>query len=94
MTRGRAVQMGSADQLFERPQHRFVGHFIGSPGMNFLPAQAAGGRLQVAGRSLALDRVVPEGALELGVWPEYLALATPDAVSAAATANTPTLTPR
>jgi glycerol transport system ATP-binding protein len=37
MTRGRAVQTGSASELFERPQHTFVGHFIGSPGMNFLP---------------------------------------------------------
>src|SRR5215218_11028280 len=34
MTRGRAVQTGSADALFERPAHQFVGHFIGSPGMN------------------------------------------------------------
>ena len=37
MARGRAVQ-GGADDLFERPAHTFVGHFIGSPGMNFLPA--------------------------------------------------------
>ncbi|MEO6896964.1 MAG: ABC transporter ATP-binding protein, partial [Caldimonas sp.] len=36
MTRGRAVQIGSASDLFERPAHAFVGHFIGSPGMNFL----------------------------------------------------------
>ena len=38
MTRGRVVQTGSASDLFERPRHTFVGHFIGSPGMNFLPA--------------------------------------------------------
>lgn len=31
MTRGRAVQVGTAGELFERPSHRFVGHFIGSP---------------------------------------------------------------
>ena len=43
MTRGRAVQVGSAAELFERPQHTFVGHFIGSPGMNFLPARWNGG---------------------------------------------------
>src|SRR3954468_23939200 len=39
MTRGRAVQMGSASELFEHPQHTFVGHFIGSPGMNLLAAR-------------------------------------------------------
>jgi glycerol transport system ATP-binding protein len=84
MTRGKAVQIGSAEALFESPAHTFVGHFIGSPGMNFLPAQAAGGTLQVAGRSLALPtpRALPEGDLKLGVRPEYLALAAaPDAQS-------------
>jgi len=58
MTRGRAVQIGSADELFERPQHTFVGHFIGSPGMNFLPASLMPG--------------APEGATLLGVRPEYV----------------------
>jgi glycerol transport system ATP-binding protein len=61
MTRGKAVQVGSADALFERPRHRFVGHFIGSPGMNFLPA--------------ALAPQAPAGADTLGIRPEYVALA-------------------
>jgi glycerol transport system ATP-binding protein len=79
MTRGRAVQVGSADALFERPQHVFVGHFIGSPGMNFLPAQVDAGRLQVAGHALELPtlRTLPTGALQVGVRPEYLSLAQP-----------------
>jgi glycerol transport system ATP-binding protein len=58
MTRGRAVQIGSADQLFERPKHTFVGHFIGSPGMNFLPASLMPGS--------------PDGATLLGIRPEYV----------------------
>jgi glycerol transport system ATP-binding protein len=74
MTRGRAVQTGSAAALFERPRHTFVGNFIGSPGMNFLPAQAGGGVLQVAGRALPLRAGLPEGALKLGIRPEYLRL--------------------
>ena len=61
MTRGRAVQVGAADALFNRPAHRFVGHFIGSPGMNFLPA--------------ALAPAAPAGAHTLGVRPEYVTLA-------------------
>jgi glycerol transport system ATP-binding protein len=77
MTQGRAVQTGSAEALFEQPQHTFVGYFIGSPGMNFLPARAAGGVLEVAGRPLALPqgRKLPEGELKLGIRPEYVALA-------------------
>ena len=77
MTRGRAVQVGSADALFERPSHTFVGNFIGSPGMNFLPVQATSSQLQVAGAQWALPRALPLGALKLGVRPEYVALASP-----------------
>lgn len=80
MTRGRAVQVGSAEALFERPEHEFVGHFIGSPGMNFLPGESQGHRVQVAGRSMALtsDQVLPEGDVTLGVRPEYVTLAVPE----------------
>ena len=77
MTRGRVVQMGTPGDLFERPQHAFVGHFIGSPGMNFLPAQVQDGALAVAGQRMPLPRALPDGALRLGVRPEYLALAAP-----------------
>jgi glycerol transport system ATP-binding protein len=74
MTRGKAVQTGSADALFERPLHTFVGHFIGSPGMNFLPATSRGGALDVGGRTLSVPvgRNVPEGDVKLGVRPEYV----------------------
>ncbi|HEY1399605.1 ABC transporter ATP-binding protein [Roseateles sp.] len=80
MTRGRAVQVGSAGELFERPSHRFVGHFIGSPGMNFLPAALEdGGGLSVAGQPVAgsvdpitgasLSRAEP---FMVGIRPEYV----------------------
>ncbi len=68
MTRGKAVQVGSADALFDRPAHRFVGHFIGSPGMNFLPASLLPG--------------APAGAESLGVRPEYVTLAQAGAAGA------------
>ncbi len=68
MTRGRAVQIGSASELFERPRHTFVGNFIGSPGMNFLPANVAPG--------------APAGATKLGIRPEYVTLADADAAGA------------
>jgi glycerol transport system ATP-binding protein len=74
MTRGRAVQVGPADALFERPAHTFVGHFIGSPGMNFLKVRANGGALQVDGSTttLTVPRELPAGDLVLGVRPEYV----------------------
>jgi glycerol transport system ATP-binding protein len=68
------VQMGTAHALFERPQHTFVGHFIGSPGMNFLKAQATPGELRIAGItfSVAATRPLPEGDIKLGLRPEYV----------------------
>jgi len=86
MTRGRVVQMGAPDALFERPQHEFVGHFIGSPGMNFLPAVQREGQLQISGQDFdAEGRRLPEGDLRLGIRPEYLRLvdaATPNTLAA------------
>jgi glycerol transport system ATP-binding protein len=76
MTRGRAVQAGSAEALFERPQHTFVGHFIGSPGMNFLPVELHDGLLNVAGEHVSVEQSLPVGPLKLGIRPEYVSLAT------------------
>jgi glycerol transport system ATP-binding protein len=42
MYQGKIVQFGSPQQLFERPNHTFVGYFIGSPGMNFIPIKKSG----------------------------------------------------
>lgn len=76
MTRGRAVQVGSADALFERPAHTFVGHFIGSPGMNFLRATGTGEQLMVHGQRLSATAglAMPQGEVLLGIRPEYLGL--------------------
>ena len=76
MTRGRAVQVGSPADLFERPSHTFVGHFIGSPGMNFLPGRVEADGMHIGGRTLAVPpgRVLPLGDTKLGIRPEYLGL--------------------
>ena len=39
MYEGEVVQIGTPEDLFERPAHTFVGYFIGSPGMNVLPVE-------------------------------------------------------
>ncbi|UUX96068.1 ABC transporter ATP-binding protein [Aquabacterium sp. J223] len=86
MTRGRAVQVGDASALFERPEHRFVGHFIGSPGMNFLPAAVADGAVLIAGRRLGAappELASHAGGFTLGIRPEHLALAEAGAPGAA-----------
>ena len=74
MTRGKAVQVGSAADLFERPSHTFVGHFIGSPGMNFIAGKVKQGRFEADGAHLQLPagRCLPDGDIKLGIRPEYL----------------------
>ncbi|MEQ8817456.1 MAG: ABC transporter ATP-binding protein [Thalassobaculum sp.] len=76
MNDGQIVQTGTPVELFERPNHTFVGHFIGSPGMNVLPCEIAGGRVVFAGQAVdsvnAGDYRGDGGRLELGVRPEFV----------------------
>ena len=75
---GRIVQIGTPEELFERPNHTFVGYFIGSPGMNVLPATVEGSTAVVAGHSIPLGRhyAKPGGArTEIGIRPEFVRIA-------------------
>ena len=76
MYEGAVVQIGTPVELFEKPKHTFVGHFIGSPGMNVLPCEIDGGGVIFDGERIPLDAPTgrPRGAasLELGVRPEFV----------------------
>ncbi|QCI67795.1 ABC transporter ATP-binding protein [Phreatobacter stygius] len=76
MSDGRVLQAGGAEELFERPAHRFVGNFIGSPGMNFIPCAVDGRTASVAGTMLDLKHGYGplKGAVELGIRPNYARL--------------------
>ncbi|MBD3666113.1 ABC transporter ATP-binding protein [Sulfitobacter aestuariivivens] len=77
MQDGEIVQIGTPVELFERPQHTFVGHFIGSPGMNILPAEQDQGIIRFHGEAVAIEGAVTGegGKTELGVRPEFVTLA-------------------
>ncbi|APX10726.1 ABC transporter ATP-binding protein [Tateyamaria omphalii] len=77
MQDGEVVQIGTPVELFERPQHTFVGHFIGSPGMNVLPAEVTDGGVRFQGRQVALEGAVTGqgGTTQIGVRPEFVSLA-------------------
>jgi len=77
MYEGEVVQIGTPEELFDEPAHTFVGYFIGSPGMNVLPCQVAGDRLQLGTSEIPLKRRYPalEGRVEMGVRPEFVRLA-------------------
>src|SRR5258705_8195676 len=53
---GRVVQSGTPAELFDKPAHTFVGYFIGSPGMNIVPAQVSGHEAKVDGHVIGLPR--------------------------------------
>lgn len=76
MYEGRVVQTGTPEQLFECPEHTYVGYFIGSPGMNVIPAKVDGSNAYVAGNSIALPHNygAVEGNVEIGVRPEFTRL--------------------
>ncbi|HMT13861.1 MAG TPA: ABC transporter ATP-binding protein [Aestuariivirga sp.] len=76
MNHGVVVQTGTPIELFERPRHTFVGHFIGSPGMNLLPAEVKGGTVTFAGETVAVENGAAassaRGKLEIGIRPEFI----------------------
>jgi glycerol transport system ATP-binding protein len=75
MHEGRVVQMGTPEELFERPAHTFVGYFIGSPGMNLLEATVQGNKAMVAGTEVTLPHgYTAKGRMQIGIRPEFLTL--------------------
>lgn len=80
---GRVVQSGTPAELFDKPAHTFVGYFIGSPGMNILPAEVKGREAQIGGHVIALNRAydnLPAGTkIEIGVRPEFVEVVAPTA---------------
>ena len=76
LDRGTIQQVGSPDEVFRRPANRLVASFVGSPGMNVVPARmsrgvVAAGPFRLRPRGLS---GVSAAALELGVRPASVGL--------------------
>ena len=76
---GAVVQIGTPVELFEKPQHTFVGHFIGSPGMNVLACTLENGKPMLAGKRISAAPIkqipAPGANLEIGIRPEFISFA-------------------
>jgi ABC-type sugar transport system ATPase subunit len=85
---GRIAQTGSPLELYNSPANRFVASFIGSPAMNFFPADVRFGdgkdatvrikgspEMRIATRFSAGPR--SQGGFEIGIRPEHVSLALP-----------------
>jgi len=88
LNKGKVEQAGSPTDVYASPANLFVAGFIGSPAMNMLPSQLAGGSIAMAGVSLPLDRLdgmalTPGTKVTFGIRPEDIAVLTPGARAAA-----------
>ncbi|QCB52207.1 sn-glycerol-3-phosphate ABC transporter ATP-binding protein UgpC [Rhodococcus sp. PAMC28707] len=76
---GRVQQIGSPQELYDKPKNLFVGGFIGSPSMNFVPGQltANGVSTDLGDIELPLDRMDsiksknPGREVVVGIRPEH-----------------------
>lgn len=76
MNAGQVLQIGTPQELFENPRHTFVGHFIGSPGMNFLSCDMEQGRAKINDLHIHVcdDCDQLRGPFEIGIRPEFINL--------------------
>ncbi|TDO16727.1 MULTISPECIES: ABC transporter ATP-binding protein [Halomonas] len=79
MYEGQVVQFGTPRELFEMPNHTFVGYFIGSPGMNFLGVKSRDGRVMADDTELAVGQGIHDAVagarsanIKLGIRPEFI----------------------
>jgi multiple sugar transport system ATP-binding protein len=71
MRAGVLQQVGSPTELYDTPKNLFVAGFIGSPAMNFMPAEIGSGRIKLPiGEVDAPEGVGREGKVVAGIRPE------------------------
>jgi glycerol transport system ATP-binding protein len=76
---GQIVQFGTPRELFEKPNHAFVGYFIGSPGMNLIEVKKTKSGLKFNNTlvslnpemQVALDQVSTSN-IKIGIRPEFV----------------------
>jgi multiple sugar transport system ATP-binding protein len=76
LKKGVLQQLATPRELYEQPVNLFVAGFIGSPPMNFLPAQVKGDKVEMPFVTVdvpehARERVAGKGLLLAGIRPEY-----------------------
>ena len=74
---GEIVQMGTPDEVFNRPDNLAVAAFIGSPPMNVLHSRFENGAVTLAGERIALPRRIERapGEVVVGIRPSHIRIA-------------------
>jgi multiple sugar transport system ATP-binding protein len=78
MRKGELQQVGTPQELYERPRNLFVAGFIGSPAMNFVPVEVSGGMAKLPFTEVELSDAARQAAesasgkqLLAGIRPEH-----------------------
>jgi len=71
MRDGKIEQIGTADDLYLRPETLFVASFIGSPPINLLEGSVEGGAIAIGGGALNISGTTT-GGVTIGLRPEHL----------------------
>ena len=74
MKGGVVQQLGTPDEIYNRPANCYVATFIGSPTMNLLRGAATGGQFGIQGAALNLAPPASANEVLLGVRPEHLVM--------------------
>jgi multiple sugar transport system ATP-binding protein len=82
---GRLRQVGTPEEVYQRPADVHVARFVGTPGMNVLQGRGRGtggveaGRvIEVGSLTIPLELSTYEGELQLGIRPEFVGLCAVD----------------
>jgi glycerol transport system ATP-binding protein len=76
---GQIVQFGTPRELFEKPNHAFVGYFIGSPGMNLIDVKRTQGGVTFNNTVVPLNQELQQklnplstSNIKIGIRPEFV----------------------
>jgi len=79
MRGGLILQLGTPQEIYERPASSFVGAFLGSPRMNLLPARADGDSVVAGPFRVPRPKEALPTHIEVGVRPEHVVIGHGDA---------------
>jgi multiple sugar transport system ATP-binding protein len=77
LDKGRIIQIGSPDDIYDRPVTTFVATLVGAPRINLLDARQENGGIAIEGSELRLhapSHDSPPGRIQVGIRPEDITL--------------------
>ena len=79
---GRLRQIGTPEEVYQRPADVHVARFVGTPGMNVLAGRGRGGDggkvIEAGSLSISIELMTYEGELQVGIRPEYVSVCAVD----------------